>query len=92
MSREPATSMSTEEQSGFITNNMNGFVGWLLFHINSVGTNGQQQMFYVTLTNTYYGLSRDGIDLLYRYGYGVSLDVYDNLRTVCRQKSLQEST
>jgi hypothetical protein len=56
------------------------FSGWLLFHINSVGTLGRKQMFYLTFVDHYFGLSRDGIQLNSALGYGVTLGMYDRER------------
>jgi hypothetical protein len=56
------------------------FSGWLLFHINSIGTLGRKQMFYITFVNHYFGLSRDGIELNSSIGYGVTIGMYDRER------------
>lgn len=56
------------------------FSGWLLFHINSVGSVGRKQMFYVTFVNHYFGLSRSGIEMNSAIGYGVTLGMYDRER------------
>ena len=56
------------------------FSGWLLFHINSVGTSGRRQMFYITFVDHFFGLSRNGIELNSSLGYGVKLNMYDSER------------
>ena len=56
------------------------FIGWVLFHVASIGTNGRRQMFYITFMNRFYGLSRDGIDINHNFGYGVSLSMYDTMK------------
>ena len=56
------------------------FSGWLLFHINSVGTLGRKKMFYITFVDHYFGLSRDGIELNSAIGYGVTLGMYNRER------------
>ena len=56
------------------------FSGWLLFHINSVGSLGRKQMFYITFVNHYFGLSRAGIEMNSAIGYGVTLGMYDRER------------
>ena len=56
------------------------FSGWLLFHINSVGTLGRKQIFYITFVNHYFGLSREGIQMNSSLGYGVTLGMYDRER------------
>ena len=56
------------------------FSGWLLFHINSIGSLGRKQMFYITFVNHYFGLSRDGIELNSSIGYGVNIGMYDRER------------
>ena len=56
------------------------FVGWLLYHVGSVGTLGRSQLFYISFLNHYYGLSRDGLDINGRFGFGVTTDMFDKLR------------
>jgi hypothetical protein len=56
------------------------FHGWVLLHANSVGCSGRNQMFYVTFVAHYHGLSRDGIDLCAKFGYGVNLNKFDTDR------------
>ena len=56
------------------------FSGWLLFHINSIGSLGRKQMFYITFVNHYFGLSRDGIEMNSAIGYGVNIGMYDRER------------
>jgi hypothetical protein len=56
------------------------FVGWLLLQVASIGTNGREQLFYITFMNNYFGLSRAGIDANAKFGMGVTTDMYDNLR------------
>lgn len=63
------------------------FIGWVLFHVASIGTNGRRQMFYVTFMNRFYGLSRDGIDINHKFGYGVSLSMYDSMKASHEHKS-----
>ena len=56
------------------------FSGWILFHVNSIGSVGRKQMFYITFVNHYFGLSRDGIEMNSAIGYGVTLGMYDRER------------
>ena len=56
------------------------FMGWLLFHVNSIGSNGCRQLFYITFVSSYYGLSRNGVHTLSEYGYGISTDLFDKYR------------
>ena len=44
------------------------FYGWIMFHVNSVGVSGRNQMFYVKFANHYFGLSRDGINFQSKFG------------------------
>lgn len=67
------------------------FVGWLLFHVACVGSNGRRQMFYMTFVNQYFGLSRHGISCLSRYGYATALTKFDEMRARCRHQSEQET-
>jgi hypothetical protein len=56
------------------------FVGWVLMSVNSIGSNGVQQHFHTTFANYYLGLSRLGITINSKYGYGVPLTTFDNIR------------
>ena len=83
--------MTDAEQKTLYEVNGNQFVGWLLWHICAMGSNGRKQMFYITFISHYHGLSRDGIDVLAKYGYGVTMDMFDNMRKSssikCEQKT-----
>jgi len=71
-----------------INDNQNGFIGWLLLHIGSIGSNGRRQLFYLTFVNHYFGLSRDGISNQNKFGYGVTLDMFDKMRQQCLSESI----
>jgi hypothetical protein len=58
----------------------NGFVGWCLYHVSAIGTACRRQMFYHTFVATYFGLSREGIDMLSRYGFTQALRTFDDTR------------
>ena len=70
--------VATEQQ--LIEQNSNGFVGWCLYHISAIGTRCRRQMFYHTFVATYFGLSRDGVDMLSRYGFAQALRTFDDTR------------
>ena len=55
-------------------------MGWVLTSINSLGNNGNNQQFYISFANHYLGLSRLGICINNRYGFGVPLTAFDNMR------------
>ena len=78
-------------QYEFITSNLNSFIGWILFHIGSIGTNGKRQLFYITFTCVYFGLSRDGINALNQFGYGVPLTAFDDFRCDSRQDCIVDT-
>jgi hypothetical protein len=63
------------------------FVGWLVFHVSSVGTNGRRQQFYLTFVNKYFGLSRDGMQNNHKFGYGVGLTMFDDMKQQYEQAS-----
>jgi hypothetical protein len=67
------------------------YCGWLLNHILCIGSNGRRQMFYLTFVLHYFGLSRDGIDILSKYGYSVTLDMFDTLRDMYKLGSVDTS-
>ena len=68
------------DQALFYKRNKSTFTGWLFYHIGNIGTNGRYQLNFLTFVLHYFGLSRDGIDILSQYGYGVSLDMFDDFR------------
>ena len=55
----------------------------------NVGSNGRRQMFYITFLLHYFGLSREGINILSKYGYSVTLDMFDYLRRSYRAGSTE---
>ena len=65
------------------------FAGWLLWHVGNIGSNGRDQLFYLTLVANYHGLSRNGIDLLSRFGYVTNLKRFDDRR---KMRLLQSRT
>ena len=67
------------------------FAGWLLLHIANIGTNGREQMFYMTFAMHYHGLSRQGIDMLGKYGFSTNLTRFDDMRRICLLKSRNET-
>ena len=74
-------------QLEYIKTNLTKFVGWLLLHTCSVGYNGRTQLFYLTFILHYYGLSRQEIESIHKYGYGVSLNMFDRLRLASKMES-----
>jgi hypothetical protein len=46
----------------------------------NIGNKGKMQMFYITFCAHFFGLSRQGIDLMSKYGYGVTMDMFDDIR------------
>jgi len=79
------------QQTSIKSDNQVMFHGWLMVQITSIGSNGRRQMFYITFIAQYYGLSREGIDLLASYGYGVTLDMFDDLRKMYKVRAVSES-
>jgi len=79
--------LNEDIQNKFVKANLTGFIGWLLLHICSVGYSGRRQLFYLTFILHYYGLSRQGIESIHKYGYGVSLHMFDKLRLSSRMES-----
>ena len=67
------------------------FIGWILISINGYGTNGGLQIFYLTFLDHYFGLSRQGININSRYGFGVPLTAFDNRRKIELSKSLEQT-
>ena len=79
--------LDDQSQLDFLASCQTYFVGWLLLHMLTVGSNGRRQMFYITFILHYFGLSRDGINVLSKYGFGVTLDMFDTLRQSYRAGS-----
>ena len=65
------------------------FVGWVLYHVAAVGTQGRSQLFYITFVNQFFGLSRDGIDCNNMFGFGISLRMFDSCRKQHEQLAAQ---
>jgi hypothetical protein len=72
--------LTNRQQDSMIEDNLNGFVGWLMLHVGSVGTHARRQLFYFTFMCQFHGLSRDGVDLMAEYGYGQALRTYDSVK------------
>jgi hypothetical protein len=70
---------------------LNGYVGWLLYHVGSVGTNGRRQLFYLSFVCRFYGLSRAGLDLLAQFGFCVNLTMFDEMLKQCQQHSIEKA-
>jgi hypothetical protein len=79
------------QQASIRSDNQVMFHGWLMLQITSIGSNGRRQMFYITFIAKYFGLSREGIDLLAAYGYGVTLDMFDDLRKMYKLRAEAQS-
>lgn len=79
------------QQARIRSDNQVMFHGWLMLQITSIGSNGRRQMFYITFIAKYFGLSREGIDLLAAYGYGVTLDMFDDLRKMYKLRAEAQS-
>lgn len=67
------------------------FIGWLLWHVTTTGNKGKMQMFYVTFCAHFFGLSRQGIHLMSRYGYGVTVDMFDDIRKSYEERSISNT-
>jgi hypothetical protein len=78
---EDGQPFSVPDQEEFIKANSANFVGWLLFQIGQIGTNGRRQLFYVTFLSHYYGLSRNGMVCLARLGYAIGTTIFDDMRS-----------
>ena len=74
------TVVPEDKQHELMDGNSNTFIGWLMFHIANIGTHGRRQLFYHTFVAHYFGLSRDGIDTLSRYGYLLPIRSFDQNR------------
>jgi hypothetical protein len=88
---DPSDSNLTDLWKSIVDNCAVKFVGWILFSVMSVGSNGNTQSFYLTFVNHYLGLSRLGIDINSKYGYGVPLTSFDNMRAEQLNKCREEA-
>ncbi len=80
-----------DQMDVLIQNSLSEYVGWLIYHVASIGTNGRRQLFYLSFVCRFYGLSRAGLDLLSQFGFGVSLTMFDEMLHRCRLQSLEQS-
>jgi hypothetical protein len=67
------------------------FVGWVLFTVSSVGAKGRRQLFYVTFANHYFGLSREGINVNHRFGFGIALTKFDEIQHTHQELAQQNA-
>ena len=65
------------------------FIGWLLWHVLNIGNKGKMQMFYISFCAHFFGLSRQGIELMAKYGYGVTIDMFDDTRNLYLARSVE---
>ena len=84
-------SLKTAKFADIIDKCSSHFSGWLVFHINSIGSVGRKQMFYITFVNHYFGLSRAGIEMNSALGYGVTLGMYDRERKLHEEMSVKRT-
>lgn len=77
---EQESIMSSSLQRSFLQANKNGYVGWLLYHCSSIGTKARKQQFYHTFVAHFYGLSRNGIDTISKFGFCQSIRSFDSTR------------
>jgi hypothetical protein len=80
-------SLTDVQQTSIRSDNQVMFHGWLMLQITSIGSNGRRQMFCINFIARCSGLSREGIDLLASYGYGVTLDMFDGLRKMYKVRT-----
>ena len=81
----------TDKRKAIVDNNTNTFIGWIIFHIASLGTNGRRQLFYHTFLSHYYGLSRNGIECLHRFGFMCALTNFDSMRQEVLHESIENT-
>lgn len=65
------------------------FVSWLIYHVASIGSAGRSQLFYYTLLYEFFGLSRQGINMCYKFGFAVSTDMHDSYKKLHYDKCQQ---
>ena len=80
LNRSQDGSLPQDVQISLLQKLSSKFAGWLLLHVASLGNNGRKQMFYMTFVNHYFGLSREGIKTLSRYGFATNLTRFDDMR------------
>ena len=69
----------------------NHFMGYILYSLSAVGSNGNKQYFYHTLCCNFHGLSRQGQIYLSRLGLANKLRSFDAIRQTCIDKSIRLS-
>lgn len=83
--------LSTVDQVEFQRRCSVAFNGWLIMQVAGIGNAGKRQMFYLTFIAKYFGLSREGIDILATHGYGVTLDMFDRFRNMYTNRAAETS-
>jgi hypothetical protein len=66
------------------------FYSFVLISLNTMGRYAKRQLFYIAFTMKYYGLSRIGLSLLGKYGFGTSISCIDTLSAEHHALTLQK--
>ena len=80
MRRENKTCLSSNTCYYFRRKCQNEFYGYLVMVLNSIGTQAREERFYLSWSCIYYGLSRQGLEILAQYGYLSHTSNFDTLR------------
>ena len=86
-SLQDGESLSDSIQEQLQTTYGTRFIGWLLLHVMNTGNKGKMQMFYLTFCAHFFGLSRQGIELMAQYGFCVTIDMFDDIRKMYTERS-----
>jgi hypothetical protein len=76
----PGAVMPDEMQEQIIARDKNAFCAWVLTSINNMGLAGKKQMFFMSFTAQFHGLSRMGMSILASYGFMMKKTMFDSVR------------
>jgi hypothetical protein len=86
MKNNPGIIMPVAMQEQILGRDTNAFCAWVLTSINNMGLTGKIQMFFMSFTAQFHGLSRMGMTILASYGFMMKKTMFDDTR----QQMLQD--
>jgi hypothetical protein len=78
--KNPGALMPNATQDPILARDKNAFCAWVLTSINNMGLKGKQQMFFMSFTAQFHGLSRMGMSILANYGFMMKRSMFDSVR------------
>jgi hypothetical protein len=77
----PGQRLSHQLESVVLNCERNSFFGWVLSSISNIGNKGKTQLFYLSFTARFHGLSIMGQSILASHGFMMKVTMYNGMRT-----------